>query len=326
MISIIVPVYNSEKTLQRCLDSLLMQTYRDLEIIIINDGSNDNSDYICNNYADKDSRIRYQNRPNGGVSAARNFGLDMARGDYIAFVDSDDYLEHDMYQKMSVEAAAKDADMVFVKYKVFGGDDSYNKQEDNLTDAVINKNLRWFILSERNVMGVVWRTFFKKRAIGNLRFNENIKEAEDLCFMLECLAKANNVSVIDEYLYNYYYIGDNSKKYIGKKFVGSKITLGLELNRILNSTNNADLANYVMFDAYVKCWNNWLYAYKNDKELKQSIIANEKIRNLGDDKYYASYVKLCNSKERFIANLLKNKKYNAARLILQFNQKLRRLF
>lgn len=326
MISIIVPVYNSEKTLQRCLDSLLMQTYRDIEIIVINDGSNDSSDIICKNYADKDNRIHYQYIPNGGVSAARNYGIDIACGDYVAFVDSDDYADVDMYAKMYGEAIAHDADMVYVKYKIFGGGDIYKKQEENLYDAVINKNLRWFILSECNVMGVVWRTLFKKSTIGNLRFNVKLKEAEDLCFTLECLARANKVSVIDEHLYNYYYVGENCKKYIGKEYVGSKINLGLELNRILTSTNNADLADYAIFDAYVKCWNNWLYGDKNDKELKHSIIDNEEIRNLSDDKYYTSYVKLCNTKERFIAHLLKNKRYNAARLILQLNQKLRRLF
>ncbi len=93
--SIIVPVYNAEKTLQRCVDSILAQTFEDFELILINDGSKDQSGDICDEYAAKDSRVKTVHKTNGGVSSARNAGLRIAQGEYIAFIDSDDYIDND---------------------------------------------------------------------------------------------------------------------------------------------------------------------------------------------------------------------------------------
>lgn len=111
MISIIVPVYNSEKYIDRCLDSILNQTYKDLEIVLVNDGSNDQSLKILENYALRDTRIKVVNQENKGVAAARNTGLDNATGDYILYVDSDDWIENNMVERM-VELSAN-ADIVF---------------------------------------------------------------------------------------------------------------------------------------------------------------------------------------------------------------------
>ena len=93
--SVIVPVYNAEKTLQRCVDSILAQTFEDFELILINDGSKDQSGDICDEYAAKDSRVKTVHKTNGGVSSARNAGLRIAQGEYIAFIDSDDYIDND---------------------------------------------------------------------------------------------------------------------------------------------------------------------------------------------------------------------------------------
>ena len=100
LISIIVPVYNVEPYLNKCLDSIVNQTYKKLEIILIDDGSTDNSGLICDEYASKDNRIIVVHQKNKGLSAARNVGLNIAKGDYIAFVDSDDFIEKDMYFTM----------------------------------------------------------------------------------------------------------------------------------------------------------------------------------------------------------------------------------
>ncbi len=94
-ISVIVPVYNAEKTLRRCVDSILAQTFEDFELILINDGSKDQSGDICDEYAAKDSRVKTIHKTNGGVSSARNAGLRIAQGEYIAFIDSDDYIDND---------------------------------------------------------------------------------------------------------------------------------------------------------------------------------------------------------------------------------------
>ena len=100
LISVIVPVYNIEAYLRKCIDSILAQTYTNLEIILVDDGSTDNSGEICNEYAAKDARIRVIHKGNGGLSSARNTGIDIATGKYIGFVDSDDYLAPDMYEKL----------------------------------------------------------------------------------------------------------------------------------------------------------------------------------------------------------------------------------
>ena len=100
LISVIIPVYNSEKFLNRCVDSVLKQSYKELDIILIDDGSSDKSGEMCDQYAQMDKRVRVIHQKNRGVSAARNSGLDVAIGDYCTFVDSDDYIESEMYQSM----------------------------------------------------------------------------------------------------------------------------------------------------------------------------------------------------------------------------------
>ena len=100
LISIIVPIYNVEKYLSRCINSVLSQTFPDFELLLIDDGSTDKSGYICDGYAQKDSRIKVFHIENGGVSAARNYGLDNARGEWITFVDADDWIDKDMYYKL----------------------------------------------------------------------------------------------------------------------------------------------------------------------------------------------------------------------------------
>ena len=97
-ISVIVPVYNAEKSLCRCIDSILTQTYQDFELLLIDDGSKDSSGAICDSYVAKDSRIKVFHKPNGGVSSARNLGIDNAQGEWLTFVDADDYLSYDAYE------------------------------------------------------------------------------------------------------------------------------------------------------------------------------------------------------------------------------------
>lgn len=113
LISVIVPVYNTEKYLDRCIQSILSQTYTDLELLLIDDGSTDSSGAICDKYAEQDSRVRVFHKENGGASSARNLGLDNANGDWIAFVDSDDWIDSEMYEQMISLAIASSVEAVF---------------------------------------------------------------------------------------------------------------------------------------------------------------------------------------------------------------------
>ena len=116
LISVIIPVYNVEKYLRRCIDSVINQTYKNLEIIIVDDGSTDNSSNICDEYTNKDSRVKVVHKENGGLSSARNVGIELAKGDLIAFVDSDDYIELEMYEKLKENMDKYDSDIAICQY------------------------------------------------------------------------------------------------------------------------------------------------------------------------------------------------------------------
>ena len=117
LISIVVPVYNVEKYLKRCLDSLVNQTYKNIEIILVNDGSTDSSLEICKGYAKKDSRVKIISKKNEGLGYTRNEGINIAKGIYIAFIDSDDYVDENFYEKLYVSAKKYNSDMVYASFK-----------------------------------------------------------------------------------------------------------------------------------------------------------------------------------------------------------------
>ena len=116
LISIIVPVYNVEEYLKQCLDSILEQTFSDYEVILVNDGSTDNSGLICQEYAEKDSRIRYFEKENGGLSDARNYGIEQAQGEYLTFVDSDDFLDKMHLNVLYTALVSNNVDISIVNY------------------------------------------------------------------------------------------------------------------------------------------------------------------------------------------------------------------
>lgn len=119
MLSVIVPVYKVEPFLKRCVDSIIHQTYKNLEIILVDDGSPDNCGAICDEYANKDDRIKVIHKENGGQSSARNVGIAIAKGDYIAFVDSDDWIDSDMYETLIGLAEKYDADIAEGSYRFY---------------------------------------------------------------------------------------------------------------------------------------------------------------------------------------------------------------
>ena len=116
-ISVIIPIYNVEKYLEKCIDSVLAQTYRNIEIILVDDGSTDKCADICDSYLKKDSRVKVIHKVNGGLSSARNAGLDIAEGDFISFVDSDDFIEKEMLEKLYEALMEADADMAVCNFR-----------------------------------------------------------------------------------------------------------------------------------------------------------------------------------------------------------------
>lgn len=212
MISIIVPVYNAEKCLCKCVDSILAQTFTDFELLLINDGSKDNSGEICKEYLIKDSRVRVFHKENGGVSTARNVGLDNAKGEWITFVDSDDYIPVDSLFNLSQNNSS---DLIVGGYKNHSEDDLISLRWEK--DVVKNKELSDFLSQNINasLLRVPWCKLFKKELIDkeNLRFDTSLVFGEDTVFVLSYLLSCKSISVCNQYCYNYYNIGDS---YINK--------------------------------------------------------------------------------------------------------------
>ena len=145
LLSVIVPIYNVEEYLEKCLDSIINQTYKNLEIILVDDGSPDKCPQICDEYAKKDDRIVVIHKENGGVSSARNLGLDIAKGEFITFVDSDDWIDETMYEKMMLKQAEENLDLVFTRYKTIKNGSIKKIKELTMDIFCKGNDLQYFI-------------------------------------------------------------------------------------------------------------------------------------------------------------------------------------
>ena len=203
MISIIIPVYNAAKYLRNCIDSVIAQTFEDWEMILVNDGSKDGSLAICQEYAAKDKRISVIDKPNGGVSLARNRGLEQASGEWITFMDSDDWLDDDAFQTYYEAAQKTGADIVKTGYRrVYSNvNDNHNLtwQEVTLTD----KSDTLAMLQQTGYFAFVWNMMVSARIAKSLRFDETTPWLEDQFFGYECLIKAEKVTLLPRKVYNY---------------------------------------------------------------------------------------------------------------------------
>lgn len=196
-ISIIVPVYKVEQYLPKCIDSILAQTYPNWELLLIDDGSPDNSGKICDEYAQKDERIRVFHKENGGVSSARNLGLDNADGDYVMFVDSDDWISNECLCKtVNKLNSAEVLQFGFTRYE-----QDVNKSNGN-KDATLSVDE---FLSTRVINVCVWGNLIKNTIIQkyNIRFDEILKLGEDQLFIFQCIACSKLISRINLQLYYY---------------------------------------------------------------------------------------------------------------------------
>ncbi len=201
-ISIIVPVYNVEAYLDKCLNSLVNQTLKEIEIIVVNDGSKDNSELIIKKYKQKDKRIIYLKKENGGLSSARNYGYGKASGEYIGYVDSDDYVSNDMFEKMYNLAKQDNSDIVMC--------DFYKKYDNNTLIPISSMTIYTDDMKKNYVMSshCAWNKIYKKNLLNDHYFIEGMLY-EDLSSNPLLVAKINKISYLREPLY-YYSIRDNS--------------------------------------------------------------------------------------------------------------------
>lgn len=205
-VSVIVPVYNTEKFLKKCIDSIVNQTLEEIEIILINDGSTDNSYIICDEYSKKyPQKIKYINNKNIGCSATRNLGINLAKGEYIAFVDSDDYIDKEMYQDMYEKAKKEDLDIVicglnYINQRTQEIRSSFPKSVNNKRDY----------LSHKNRIANPVNKIFRKEILNNISFPINTHYGEDMVFCFKSILEANKIGHIEETYYNYILHGANS--------------------------------------------------------------------------------------------------------------------
>lgn len=213
-ISVIVPVYNVEKYLDRCIKSILNQTFTDFELILIDDGSPDNCPKMCDEWAKKDSRIVVIHKENGGVSSARNFGLDKASGEYISFVDPDDVLHSQFYEIMVKNIG--ESEIAFCDYMRFSDKCLFENIDGTLIEPEILNNKKVFNHSSLSCY-VVWNKLIKSSIINGQRFDAQIKNAEDSLFAFDLLLKCHSVVFINKKLYGYFVRDDGAVGNIDSK-------------------------------------------------------------------------------------------------------------
>lgn len=199
-ISVIIPVYNAEKTLVRCVDSILAQTFKNFELLLIDDGSKDRSGAICDEYVRKDERVKVWHKENGGVSSARNVGLDNARGEWVTFSDSDDWVCDDWLSTFADNLEENDA--VVTEFNVVTLDRILPSAMDCQSD--VPAHVADYLNKKRN-FGFLWCKCFNRSLIEKnmLRFDEKLRFLEDEDFVCRYWAKSKKIKVVNHVTYNY---------------------------------------------------------------------------------------------------------------------------
>ena len=205
LISVIVPVYKAETFLNRCVDSILSQTLPDFELILVDDGSPDNSGAICDDYAKADSRVQVIHQENGGAASARNAGLDRAKGEWIAFVDSDDWIDQDYFRLLYESAVEHHADVVACRYQLFSETNQIN--DIKITCRLSSDNVEDYWVGDRTGATVPWGKIFAQSLFDGYRFPVG-RIGEDEFVIYKILFGCKKFALIDVPLYYYYYNQD----------------------------------------------------------------------------------------------------------------------
>lgn len=325
-VSVVIPVYNAEKFLVRCLDSIIRQNFKDIEIILVNDGSNDNSLRICNEYSKKDKRIIVIDKINEGPSIARNKGVLNAKGEYIMFVDSDDWIESNMIANMHKKITEEKSDICISNYYRNYSDKeiecNLNFDEININKNEIKEKLIFQLIGRESFgsidqilgFGAPWGKLFSINILMKYKilFNEELLIGEDLLFNIEALSKANTVTIDKN---NYYHYWDNElsimrrykKNYweIYRKLIKS-IEKFIEKNNFTNDIG--ERFNIMKIEAVIRSIRNEC-SDKNEKNLFAKV---KYINSICSDKIVKSTIENINYNEisfkrKLILELIKNK-------------------
>lgn len=285
LISIIIPVYKVEKYLEKCIESVLKQTYTNLQIILVDDGSPDNCGKICDEYAKKDPRIEVIHKVNGGLSDARNVGIAKAKGKYIGFVDSDDYIKEDMYEILINLIKEYDADVSICNlYDVIDGKEYIRNNENGIQEYSRLEILKEVLL-DKNIQSYAWNKLYKKELFDEIKYPIG-KKYEDIGTTFYVFEKCNKIVVTSEP--EYYYLKRSDS--------------------LVNNVTESTVLDYT--DIIIQ---RYLYTQKNIEELrkynnyylaKTLITAHNDIEQLGSisEKMQEKYKELYN----LVYNIMKN--------------------
>ena len=289
LVSVIIPIYNAERYILRCVNSVIKQSYRNIEIILINDGSTDNSQELCNSLLNCDRRIRVINKENGGVHTARNEGIKIAHGEYITFIDSDDWINEDYILELIKNMEEKKADLIICNYQdvyIKGNKEKYIANDNGEDRYISICNSVDKIFFTNGLINPCWGKLYKKQIIKkyNLSF-KSLKLSEDTLFNLEYLGYCKNIFINSKSLYFY-----------------------------VHYENNNNLTNRV----YVNIFKDYLQVHKQYLEFIDIYNNGEKIRDTVNQtmyfQYYSALVKILNAnsikyneKKRILDLALENK-------------------
>lgn len=273
LISVIIPVYNVEKYLDRCINSVVKQTYNNLEIILVDDGSPDNCPKLCDEWAKKDSRIRVIHKKNAGVSAARNTGIDECKGDYISFVDSDDWMEETFCEEMLNVIKENKADYAACGYNRVYDDFVDHINCDGSVKVLDSKSFLKKLLSVQSGYGFVHMKLIKREVVDNIRFNTSLKVGEDALFNVELCDNLSKVVIYNKPLYNYYFNANSVVRKYDINYVDKYYESMKAMYEYISSKNYKklkDLYNYIAYHVLLICVN-YCYHPENKRDSKKCL-------------------------------------------------------
>ena len=309
IVSIIVPVYNSERSLHRCVDSILSQTFTDFELLLVNDGSTDNSHLICSEYAKLDNRVRVLHKDNGGVSSARNMGLDNALGEWVTFVDSDDWLDEQFLSQLEYNDSTADLVISYANY--IGKSGVINAKEYKDWHVGTNEIDRLFLEYDLSWQTSPWAKFYKIEKCKSLLFTDGMHIGEDLVFLYRYIMKCDSIQILSNKFYNY----DISQENTLTKRIGC-LNVELFAHDTIYGMLNEFITYYNIVNENVLKKINWIKAYYVHRVLNSlyhtpnlSKTQRNKIIEQLDIDIYLTHMKFSSMKERLLKFLLQRKKY-----------------
>lgn len=287
LISIIIPVYNVEKYLKKCVDSVVNQTYSNLQIILVDDGSKDTSPQICDEYANDDKRIEVIHQENKGLPGARNAGLKIAKGDYVAFIDSDDWVEPQMIEHLLYQAEENKADMSGIEMIETNSEDAKVTQPVCKTEVYSQEDFakKFFKIGSQKIVHYVCNKLIKRELVADNNFEERFTIGEDVVAFYKIMLKADKIVLSNQRMYYYRQNSGMTSKFNEKYF--GLVDVWKRVREISEDNNVTQYMKYVTI---------------NQARINFTILTELALSGCSKDKKYES--KVC----QLLTELKKNKK------------------